>query len=131
MKNLKIFTISLMFLLVGCQKDEMTNSRRFHPPKWIQGIWTEKNYGLSGYEFTKNDVILISNVVGNTSYKEILNNCRKDDGCDATVTESISDEIYNVTISAGFSTNSYKFVKKSDVEMEVFFSGLSALYVKQ
>jgi len=79
---------------IGCGKDKDKDngaSGKFSPPKWIQGVWENTQYG-STYKFTSNDVFMIaggeevsfsSMIIGKISVKETIN----------------TDEIYEITVS--------------------------------
>ena len=125
--NLKIIvlmrkTIFLFFSLiaVSCSNSSdsnSSNSSSINPPTWIRGVWIQEGSTLgNGYIFTSDD-FLLKGLSGNTSFKQAIQSTIASGG-NASATETISSEIYNISITIGAQTTDYNFQKVSATKIE-------------
>ena len=111
-----ILLLVAIFAMVACGKSNDnkaeggSTSAAFNPPAWIYGKWLNKSAGGNiGYEFAKNDVCTIVNIItlchGSVSNAQYTTNIK----------EESTDKVYKVSFMvSGTIEQSYEFTKVSD-----------------
>ncbi|WP_034889622.1 hypothetical protein [Gillisia sp. Hel_I_29] len=95
----KFFIIYLLIITsISCSTNDDTSAAKtsINPPDWIHGSWKVENVtnNTSGFQFTSNDIILLSGSV-NISHKEQIATYSNID-YDISVKEWISNDDYSV-----------------------------------
>lgn len=111
-----ILLLVAIFAMVACGKSDDSKaeggstSATFNPPAWIYGKWLNKSAGGNiGYEFAKNDVCTIANII------TLCHGSGLNAQYTTNIKEESTDKVYKVSsMVSGTIEQSYEFTKVSD-----------------
>jgi hypothetical protein len=128
--------LALSFLTIHCsgsddnlpnnkQEPEVpTQTKHFHPPLWIQGVWSWKLHSTAPIQrirFTKDDIISLPD---NASYSDEINKSKTTDLIMTVEDEGISNTLYYYSIARKrpnsneyVGLNEFRVQKKNDTVM--------------
>lgn len=106
-------------ITTACSKkdsDNGTTSTTIAPPAWIQGTWlNEETLQLTnnrlGFNFKSNDFCQITSVIESCYKYYVVQNT-------ATISQTVSDTSYKITINMLGDSYVFEFTKKSDTQIE-------------
>jgi len=130
----KLFLLAVLCGLLSCSDDDTnstTTSKEFHPPAWTHGTWIYNAGGQEmGLKFSADNVCTVTNSTA-ICYKESLA-LYEGTQAQTSVTEDISETVYDVTINISGAINSYHIEKVSPTQINwVINSSSTATLTKQ
>jgi hypothetical protein len=109
MKNILLTPLlALSFLIINCSgsDDNLPNNeqepevaaqtKHFHPPLWIQGVWHTTSTPVARLKFTQDDII---SLIDNSSLSDQINKSKSTNLVMAVENEGIGNTLYYYTLT--------------------------------
>ncbi len=128
--------LAILFLIINCSGSDdnllppnkepeiPTQTKHFHPPIWIQGVWSWKAHSTAPVQrikFTHDDIISLPD---NASYSDEINKSKTTDLIMTVEDEGISNTLYYYSIARKkpnsneyIGLNEFRVQKKNDTVM--------------
>lgn len=124
MKKLVLRTFVLVIILTSCSSNSdsnESNNNSITPPSWIQGIWLQTQSTdpliISKFcKFTNNDFCVFASSTEICNAQSIQQAAQS--GATTNIQQTISDDVYELSLTIQSQTTSYKFIKISSTKIE-------------